>query len=88
MLIFRRPKNKVLIDILEPHGDQYADHLPKAQGLAHYAQEHGEQFDRIQMIRIVKGQLERLDMQDTKVRGKVLRATTAEQLKDLYGEFG
>ena len=34
MLIFRRPKSKVVIDILEPHGDQFADHLPKAQGLS------------------------------------------------------
>jgi hypothetical protein len=24
---FRRPKNKIVIAILEPHGDHYADHL-------------------------------------------------------------
>jgi hypothetical protein len=35
----------------------------------------------------VKGKPERLDMQDEKVRGKVLKAT-AEQLDDLYTEFG
>jgi hypothetical protein len=32
--------------------------------------------------------MERLDMQDGKIRAKVLKATTAEQLKDLYVEFG
>jgi type III restriction enzyme len=88
MLILRRPKRKVEIDILEPHGDQYADHLPKAQGLARYALEHGEHFGHIQMIRLVKGKLERLDMQEEMVRSKVLKATTAEQLKDLYADFG
>jgi type III restriction enzyme len=88
ILVFGRHKRRILIDILEPHGDQFADHLPKAQGLARYAKNHGEGFGRIEMIRLVKGKPERLDMQDDKVRGKVLKATTAEQLKDLYAEMG
>lgn len=32
--------------------------------------------------------LERLDMRDNKVRGKIPKATTPEQLKDLYAELG
>jgi type III restriction enzyme len=88
MLLFSRNKGKVRIDILEPHGDQYSDHLPKAQGLARCAKEHGEVFGRIEMIRLVKGKPERLDMQDEKTRNKVLKATTAEQLMDLYAELG
>ena len=88
MLVFRRVKNKVVIDILDPHGDQFADALGKAQGLAHYAKAHGDLFGRIEMIRIEKGKAERLDLQDEKVRGKVLKATSAEQLADLYVEHG
>jgi len=88
LLIFRRHRGKVVIDILDPHGDQFADHLPKAQGLARYAKQHGEHFERIQMIRLVKDKPERLDMQDEKVRAKVLKATTVEQVKDLYTELG
>ena len=87
LLIFSRKKSKVVIDILEPHGDQYADHLPKAKGLAHYAKQHGESLGRIEIIRMVKGKPQRLDMQDEKVRNKVLKAN-AEQLDDLYSEFG
>jgi type III restriction enzyme len=87
LLIFRRFKNGVSIDILEPHGDQFADHLSKAQRLARYAKEHGEGFGRIEMIRLVKGKPERLDMQDERFRGRVLKATTAEQLQDLYEEM-
>jgi type III restriction enzyme len=88
LLVFHRRKGKVSIDILDPHGDHLADHLIKAQGLARYAKQHGEHFGRIEMIRLVKGKPERLDMQDEKIRGKVLKFTTVEQLKDLYEEFG
>jgi type III restriction enzyme len=88
ILVFSRKKSKVVIDILEPHGDHYADHLPKAQGLARYAKEHGEGLGRIEMIRMIEGKLERLDMQDDKIRAKVVKATTPEQLKDLYAELG
>jgi type III restriction enzyme len=72
ILVFRRNNKRIHIDVLEPHGDQFADHLPKAQGLAHYAKNHSESFGRIELIRLVKGKPERLDMQDDKVRGKVL----------------
>jgi type III restriction enzyme len=88
LLVFHRKKSNVIIDILEPHGHQFADHLPKAQGLARYAKAHGDLFGRIEMIRIVKGKAERLDMQDEKVRSKVLKLTTADQIKDLYTEIG
>jgi type III restriction enzyme len=83
MFVFSRRKNKVAIDLLEPHGDQYADHLPKAKGLALYAKAHGELFGRIEMIRLSKNKLQRLDMQDE----KVLKATP-EQVDDLYTELG
>lgn len=88
MLTFRRGKGGITIDILEPHGDQFADHLAKAQGLAKYAKDHGDAFGRIEMIRIVKRVPERLDLQDETVRGKVLKASSAEQLTDLYVEHG
>ena len=88
LLTFRRTKGGVLIDILEPHGDHLADHLSKAQGLARYAGNHGDGLGRIEMIRVVKDKPERLDMQDENTRVKVLKATTAEQLKDLYKDLG
>ncbi len=92
LLIFTRRKGRVKIDILEPHGDHLADHLSKAQGLARYALAHGngngKSLGRIEMIRIVKDKPERLNMQDEVVREKILKATTAEQLQDLYAELG
>jgi type III restriction enzyme len=92
LLVFRRTRGGILIDILEPHGDHLADHLSKAKGLATYAHRHGQPFGRIEMIRAVGAgsnhHMERLDMQDHKVRSKVLNATSSEQLAELYQELG
>lgn len=92
LLIFRRGKSGVTIDVLEPHGDHLADHLAKAKGMANYAREHGEHFGRIEMMRFVGAgkdkKAERLDMQNEKIRGKVLNATSAEQLIEIYEELG
>ncbi len=87
LLTFRRGKGGVVIDILEPHGDQYKDHFPKAQGLARFAAKHGDAFGRIEMIRLVNKRIQRLDMQNDIVRSKVLKAN-AEQLDDLYEDVG
>jgi type III restriction enzyme len=88
LLVFRRIRGRVTIDILEPHGDHFADGLPKAQGLARYAAVHGESFGRIEAIRVVGDRIDRLDLQDSTVRGKVLRMTTPEQFQGLYTEYG
>ncbi len=88
MLVFRKVKNSYFIDILEPHGDQFADGLLKAQGLARYAKAHGSDLGRIEIIRFVKGRPERLDLQNDRVRNSVLRANTVEQLNALYTQLG
>ena len=88
LIVFRRTKSGVHVDVLEPHGDHFADHVSKAQGLARYAKNHSDSLGRVEMIRVIKGKPERLDLQDEKIRGKVLLATTAEQLEDLYIEHG
>jgi type III restriction enzyme len=88
MLVFRRVKGKVVVDILEPHGDHFADGLAKAQGLARYSKAHGDDFGRIEAIRVVGGRIERLNLQDRKIRDKVLNMNTAEQFMELYEEHG
>lgn len=59
LLVFRREGNKIKIDILDPHDDARGDAAEKAAGLANFARKHGAAFGRIEMIRIVKGQVER-----------------------------
>lgn len=92
LLIFRRTKGGIRVDIFEPHGDHLADHLSKAKGLAIYARKHGEHFGRIEMIRVVGStqnpEVQRLNMQDDKIRLKVMNTNNPEQLTQLYEELG
>lgn len=88
LLIFRKVKGKVVVDLLEPHGDHFADAVAKAQGLARYAASHGDLFGRIEVIRVVGDQIQSLDLQNTRIRTKVLQMTTPEQFMALYHEHG
>lgn len=91
LIVFRRGKGGVVLDMIEPHGDHLADHLAKAKGMANYARKHGERhFGRIEMMRFVgtSKRPERLNMQDEKTRLKVLNASSAEQLMEIYEELG
>jgi type III restriction enzyme len=88
MLVFRREGSKVKIDILDPHDDSRADAAEKATGLADFARKHGASFGRIEMIRIVKGQIQRLRLHQESVRDKVLKVTDLKHLAELYGQHG
>ena len=88
MLVFRREGKKVKIDILDPHDDARADAAEKALGLADFARKHGASFGRIEMIRLVKGQIQRLRLHQEIVCGKVLRVTDLKHLAELYVQHG
>lgn len=68
-------------DIVDPHGTQYSDALPKLLGLAHYAEAYGAVYRRIEAVAEVKGKLRVLDLTDEKVRKAVAEA---EDVKSLY----
>lgn len=88
MLIFRRESGKIKIDIIDPHDDTRADAAEKAAGLANFARKHGTAFGRIELVRIVKGNIERLRLHQESIRDKVARVTDLKHLADLYSEHG
>jgi type III restriction enzyme len=88
MLVLRREGSKIKIDILDPHDDSRADAAEKAAGLADFARKHGAAFGRIEMIRIVKGKIERLRLHQESVRDKVLKVTDLKHLAELYAQHG
>jgi type III restriction enzyme len=88
MLVFRREGNKMKVDILDPHDDARADAAEKAVGLADFARKHGAAFGHIEMIRVVKGQIQRLRLHQESVRDKVLKVTDLKHLAELYGQHG
>lgn len=96
-LIIRRNFNcddKYVVDILEPHGPQYADNLTKAVALAKYANNE-QRLGRIQLIRMQQmpggdKKLIRLNLTDPETNKKVRNAMTNDELDhifDIYGVF-
>ena len=88
LIVRRDPAVDYVVDILEPHGDQYKDNLPKAKALAKYA-EREIQIGRIQLIHkgadaSGKSRFRRLDLTDIGVREKVLHANTPDELDNIF----
>lgn len=92
LIVRSDPKLEYVVDILEPHGDQYTNNLPKAKALALYAKKE-PRFGRIQLIRkgmnsAGKSQFLRLDLTDLAVQERVLHAVTDDELKNIFRDFG
>lgn len=88
MIVFRREANKLKVDILDPHDETRADAAEKAAGLAHFARKHGAAFGRIEIVRIVKGKIERLRLHQESIRDKVAIVTDLKHLAELYSQHG
>lgn len=88
LIVRSAPAVDYVVDILEPHGNQYADNLPKAKALAEYAKAE-DRLGRIQLIHKTTdaggtSRFIRLDLTDITVRDKVLRAFTNDELDHIF----
>ena len=86
------PAVDYVVDILEPHGNQYADNLPKAKALAEYARAE-DRLGRIQLIHKTmdaggNSRFIRLELTDIEVRDKVLHAISNEELDHIFDTDG
>lgn len=77
----RTDDGQVVADVIDPHGDHFADALPKLKGLAKYAAENGAFFRRVEAVSKTKDDVYRkLDLTKKEVRSAVDDATSAEKL--------
>lgn len=81
-----------VLDILEPHGNQYVDNLAKAKGMARYA-EAEPRIGRIQLIHqgkdaAGKNRFCRLDLSKGAIRDKVLKAQTSDEMDHIFETDG
>ncbi len=83
-LFFRQQADRVVIDILDPHGAHLPDAVTKAKGLALYAKAHGHRFGRIEILDWIEGRLCRLNLKDHKVRAQINALTNTDGLTALY----
>lgn len=79
-IFFAELDEKIMVDIVDPHGFHLADALPKLQGLARYAETHSQFYRRIEAVAEVGGNLRVLNLSDPDVCQAILEATNAESL--------
>ena len=82
----RLPDGTVAADIIDPHGIQFGDAIPKLKGLADYAEAFGSQYRRIEAVAKIGDKFRALDLTEASTRAAVAAATS---IKALYeGEAG
>ena len=80
IIFSRQSDGTTAADIVDPHGTQFSDALPKLQGLACYAETHATIFRRIDAVAKVGDKLRVLDLTDSTVRKEVAEAKDAKGL--------
>ena len=76
----RLPDGTIAADIIDPHGIQFGDALPKLRGLARYAEANHGVYRRIEAIAEVDGKYRVLDLTETVTRTAIADATSATEL--------
>lgn len=76
----RMPDGSVAADIVDPHGMQFSDALPKLKGLAKYAEENAGFYRRVEVFAEVTGKFRVIDLTQPSVRSAVSAATTINEL--------
>jgi len=79
-IFFGEVNGKIVADIVDPHGIQFADAVAKLQGLGRYAKTHPVVFRRVEAVAEVGGKLRVLDLTRADVRQAVMEAQNAEAL--------
>lgn len=70
----------IAASIVDPHGHHLGDALPKLRGLAAYAAQHGQHYQRIEAVAKIDETFRVLDLTEPAVRSAVTAATDATSL--------
>ena len=93
LIIRSDPDTDYVMDILEPHGDQYKDSLAKAKGLVEYAKNE-QRIGRVQMLRADKDKAtgkkcyRRLELTNLETQTAVTNAMNNEEFDHIFNEMG
>jgi type III restriction enzyme len=77
----QRPDSSIAIDIVDPHGPQFADAIPRLRGLARYAEQNSGVYRRIEVVAQIGGTFRTIDLTEASARGAVF---AAETIKEIY----
>jgi hypothetical protein len=67
-------------DIIDPHGIQFGDAIPKLKGLAQYAERFGDHYRRTDAVTKIGDTFRVLDLKEAATRAAVLAATSIKAL--------
>lgn len=70
----------VAADIVDPHGVQFGDAMPKLNGLAQYAERFGDQYRRIEAVAKIGDKFRVLDLKEAATRASIFAAKTIKAL--------
>ncbi len=73
-------KDRIVVDIIDPHSIDWADALSKLRGLAHYAATHANVFRRVEAVAEVNGKLRVLDLTRADIRAAIKDAPRANAI--------
>lgn len=80
VFLSRMADGTVVADLVDPHGTQLSDALPKIRGLSKYAEINASAFRRIESVAKVGDELRVLDLTDRFVRNAIASASSAAEL--------
>lgn len=86
-VIVRKGSKGFVVDILEPHDPTRTDTIPKAIGLAKFADEHGEEFGRLAIARKQGDEWQLADMNDKPTREKTKKLQTGSDVDGLFASL-
>lgn len=67
-------------DIVDPHGIQFGDAIPKLKGLAQYAERFGDHYRRVEVVAAVGDKFRVLDLKEVATRAAISSATSIKAL--------
>jgi len=89
IILSQQADGKLATAIVDPHGTQFSDSMPKLRGLAAYAEKYAGDVRRVDSIAKIADKWRVLDLMDAKVRAAVLVSDDAKALYsgELAAEF-
>src|SRR6266542_1479212 len=88
LLLFRRNRDRLVVDVVEPHRTNQDDTYAKAKGLAEYAERYGADFGQLMMVKLEgsgdKALLFGFDVNDRETRKKALALRSNEDVQGLF----
>ena len=80
-IFFAKVGKKIVADVIDPHGAQFSDALPKMRGLAKYVENNPGVYRRVEVCAEINGKFLVVDLSDKKIR-KMVNETS--EIADVY----